>query len=248
MTATPPKIRLGGILRARMQQLRIPQCELAKTLNISPAAVSQMLSGRRSFRRSFLLQTCELLQIPAAEQEDLLRLLNTIRSGDHHQPADPGPDIAGTPSVADLLAEPAAQYRMEPRRIPVFPAAKLTAWDGSENLLSFASRHATAIEPVWQDYPPECCFVEGSGREFGIHFYGRVQLTAVTSRPAGYREMELVHLRTGGFRIRERVGGVWRLFRIGDNGSAATIQADRRLRLPIIGVMLCPEQILKSDK
>ena len=54
MTAAPPKIRLGEFLRARMRQRRLPQCKLAKALAISPAAVSQLLSGRRSFRYSLL--------------------------------------------------------------------------------------------------------------------------------------------------------------------------------------------------
>ena len=111
MTAAPPKIRLGELLRARMRQCRLPQCELAKALAISPAAVSQLLSGRRSFRYSLLLKTCDLLQLGPAEREEAFRLLGDIRSGD---PAGIGADrpfpfAAGT--SGDMVAEKKSDWR-----------------------------------------------------------------------------------------------------------------------------------------
>ena len=241
MTAAPPKIRLGELLRARMRQCRLPQCELAKALAISPAAVSQLLSGRRSFRYSLLLKTCDLLQLGPAEREEAFRLLGDIRSGD---PAGIGADrpfpfAAG--SSGDMVAEPVAPYRMEPRRLPLLPVARLAAGLGGMTLLAFAERYAASREPVLADYPPACVLLEGSGREFGTNLRGRLRLVAAEERPAGFRELELVHLRSGGFRIRERVGSTWRLFRIG-GGDEPAARPDRRLRLPILELTLLPKR------
>ena len=248
MTAAPPKIRLGEFLRARMRQRRLPQCELAKALAISPAAVSQLLSGRRSFRYSLLRKTCELLQLAPAECEEAFRLLGDIRSGDPAGAAidRPFPFAPAEPS-GDMAAEPTAPYRMEPRRLPVLPVARLAAGLGGMSLLAFAERYAAGREPVLADYPPACVLLEGSGREFGTNLRGRLRLVAAEERPAGFRELELVHLRSGGFRIRERVGSTWRLFRIG-GGDEPAARPDRRLRLPILELTLLPKRTEAADE
>ena len=65
----------------------------------------------------------------------------------------------------------------------------------------------------------------------GTNLRGRLRLVAAEERPAGFRELELVHLRSGGFRIRERVGSTWRLFRIGAS-SGQTVSLKKMLRGP----------------
>ena len=81
-TVSPLRQQFGAKLRTLILNSPHRQCELAKALQISNSAVSQMLVGKIIPRHTQLKVFCELLSLSRDEELELSSLLLNIRNGE----------------------------------------------------------------------------------------------------------------------------------------------------------------------
>ncbi len=79
---SPLRMQFGAKLRAMILKSSHKQCELAKALNISNSAISQMLIGKIIPRHTQLKVVCDLLELTRDEELELSSLLLNIRNGE----------------------------------------------------------------------------------------------------------------------------------------------------------------------
>lgn len=79
---SPLRLQFGAKLRAMILKSPRKQCDLAKALDISNSAVSQMLIGKIIPRHTQLKVMCDLLALTRDEELELSSLLLNIRNGE----------------------------------------------------------------------------------------------------------------------------------------------------------------------
>ena len=78
------KQHFGSLLKKHLKEAHIRQCDIAKALELSPSAVSQMLSGRMTPNLKQLDIILERLSLDRASSAELRDCLSRIRSGDEN--------------------------------------------------------------------------------------------------------------------------------------------------------------------
>ena len=82
MAITELKKKLGALIRAHLKQSRLRQLDIAAALELSPSAISQMLSGRMVPSLAQLDMMCEKMALNRRQSAELRDCLARIRTGE----------------------------------------------------------------------------------------------------------------------------------------------------------------------
>lgn len=77
------RIELGEMIKTKMSNCRLRQIDLAKFLNITPAAISQMLNGKLTPNLSQLNKLAEKMKCSREEYSEWQQLVAAVKSGGH---------------------------------------------------------------------------------------------------------------------------------------------------------------------
>ncbi len=77
------RIELGEMIKAKMSNCRLRQIDLAKFLDVTPAAISQMLNGKLTPNLSQLSTLAEKMKCSREEYSEWQHLVAAVKSGGH---------------------------------------------------------------------------------------------------------------------------------------------------------------------